>query len=734
MIERIIHFSIKNKIIVGLFIVVLIIWGIYSLIRLPIDALPDITNNQVQVHTIAPALAAQEVEQTITSPLEITMASIPGVVEMRSISRFGLSVITVVFKEDVNIYLARELVNQKIQEAQELIPPGLGQTEMAPISTGLGEIYHYVLRTEPGYDTVYSLTDLRSVQDWIVKRELLGTPGVAEINSYGGYIKQYEVAINPEKLRSVNITINDIFNALEQNNQNTGGAYIEKAHNAYFIRGVGLVKTLEDVRNIVVKNDGGIPVLMRDVAQVRFGHAVRYGAMTLNGKSEVVGGIVLMLKGENSSEVITLVKEKIAVIQKTLPKGIVIEPYLDRSDLIGRAIHTVGKNLIEGGLIVIFILVLMLGNLRAGLVVASVIPLSLLFAVSMMKLFGVSGNLMSLGAIDFGLIVDGAVIIVESVVFTITHHHKRIAKIPGMTELETITWQSSSRLMRSAVFGQLIILIVYIPILSLQGIEGKMFKPMAMTVGFAIVGAMLLCLTYIPMISSVFLRGKISEKKTLDEKIMDSIKRFYEPVIQYSLKYKRTVLAIASGLFIISIIVFSRMGGEFIPTLEEGDLAVESHLATGSSLSQTIATSEKAEQILLKQFPEVKEAVSTIGVADIPTDPDPMEVFMLTIVLKDKSEWVSADNREELADKMKKALSVIPGVNYDFQQPIQLRFNELISGTKQDVAVKIYGEDLDILTQLGNRAKTIISGVYAQLPLVQKVFPGWRLIRVKSNG
>lgn len=510
MINRIIQFSIANKVLTGLFILALITWGIYSFVRLPIDALPDITNNQVQVHTIAPALAAQEVEQTITSPLEITMASIPGVIEMRSISRFGLSVITVVFREDMNIYLAREQVNQKIQEAQDLIPPGLGQTEMAPISTGLGEIYHYVLHTKPGYDKVYSPTDLRTVQDWIVKRDLLGTPGVAEINSFGGYIKEYEVAVNPEKLRSMGLTVKDIFSALEQNNQNTGGAYIEKAQDAYFIRGVGLVKTLEDIRNIVIINNNGIPILIRNVAEVRFGSAVRYGAITRNGQGEVVGGVVLMLKGENSSEVIERVKQKIAEIQKILPKGIAIDTYLDRSNLISRAIHTVGKNLIEGGLIVIFILVLMLGNLRAGLVVASVIPLSLLFAVSMMNLFGVSGNLMSLGAIDFGLIVDGAVIIVESVIYTITHHHKQVIKVQDMTELETITQQSSSKLMRSAVFGQLIILIVYFPILSLQGIEGKMFKPMAMTVGFAIIGAMLLCLTYVPMISSVFLRVKVN--------------------------------------------------------------------------------------------------------------------------------------------------------------------------------------------------------------------------------
>lgn len=734
MIDRLIKFSITHKAVIGFFVIGLVVWGTYSLIQLPIDALPDITNNQVQVHTIAPALAAQEVEQTITSPLEITMASIPDVTEIRSISRFGLSVITIVFKEDVNIYLARELVNQKIQEAQDLIPPGLGKTEMSPISTGLGEIYQYVLHTKPGYDTVYSETDLRTTQDWIVKRQLLGTPGVAEINSFGGYIRQYEVAINPEKLRSLNITIKDIFTALEQNNQNTGGAYIEKAQKALFIRGVGLVKTLEDVRNIVIKNNGGIPILIRNVAEVRIGSAVRYGAITRNGEGEVVGGVVLMLKGENSSQVIERVKDRIATIQKSLPDGIVIEPYLDRSHLISRAINTVSRNLIEGGLIVIFILVLMLGNLRAGLIVASVIPLSLLFAVSMMNLFGVSGNLMSLGAIDFGLIVDGAVIIVESIV----HRIHQTIKFSGngiltSQQMDDEVFASASRIRKSAAFGEIIILMVYIPILTLVGIEGKMFRPMAQTVSFAILGALVLSLTYVPMISALFLDKKISFKRNLSDRIMDFLHRRYEPVIHFALRSKRMIIICSVVLFVASVVTFGFLGGEFIPTLEEGDFAVETRLAPGSSLSQTIATTEKAGQILLKNFPEVKEVVCRIGVADIPTDPDPIETSMMMILLKDKSEWVTADNREVLADKMKEALSVIPGVNYEFQQPIQLRFNELISGTRQDVAVKIYGEDLDVLTQIGNKAAVIISGVNGAVDVLPEVITGMPQITVEYN-
>ncbi len=712
MIDNLIGFSIRNKAIIIFFVLALIGWGVYSVTKLPIDALPDITNNQVQVHAIAPALSAQDVEQTITSPLEITMANTPGIIEIRSISRFGLSVITIVFREDVDIYRARELIFQKIQGAQDLIPQGVATIEMSPIATGLGEIYQYVLQPQPGSEKKYSLDELRTIQDWVVKRQLEGTPGVAEINSFGGYIKQYEVAVDPEKLRSQNITVNEIFNALQQNNQNTGGAYIEKLHSAYFIRGIGLVKTLDDVGKIVVKNNGGIPVLIRDVAQVQFGHAIRYGAMTTSETGEAVGGVILMLKGENSMQVITAVKNKITEIQKALPKGIIIKPFIDRSNLINRAIHTVSRNLIEGGLIVIFILILFLGNLRAGIVVASVIPLSMLFALGMMSLFGVSANLMSLGAIDFGLIVDGAVIIVESIVFSV-HHNSRLSKLNELSQsqMDEQVFQSAVRIRKSAAFGEIIILMVYIPILALAGVEGKMFKPMAQTVSFAIVGALILSLTYVPMMSAVLLSKKVSHKITLADRIMSFLHRIYRPVILFALRRKIIIVITSVTLLVISYFVFNQLGGEFIPTLQEGDFTVELRLQPGSSLSQTIKTTIEAGDILKKQFPEVKEVVSRIGVASIPTDPDPIETAMFTIVLKDKSEWVSAANEAELADKMRQALSVIPGVNYEFSQPIQLRFNELLSGSRQDVSVKIYGDDLDMLAQLGTQAATIISKV-----------------------
>lgn len=734
MIDKLIGFSIKNKLIILFFVAALIGWGIYSLTKLPIDALPDITNNQVQVSAIAPALAAQDVEQTITSPLEITMANIPGIIEIRSVSRFGLSVITIVFREDVDIYRAREQVFQKIQTAQDLIPQGVAAIEMSPIATGLGEIYQYFLQVQPGYEKKYSLDELRTIQDWVIKRQLEGTPGVAEINSFGGYIKQYEVAVDPEKLRSQNITIKEIFDALQSNNQNTGGAYIEKLHSAYFIRGIGLVKTLDDVGKIVVKNTNGIPVLIRDVAQVQFGNAVRYGAMTVTGTGEAVGGVILMLRGENSMQVINAVKSKIVDIQKTLPNGIVITPFLDRSNLINRAIHTVSRNLIEGGLIVMLILILFLGNLRAGIVVASVIPLSMLFALGMMNLFGVSANLMSLGAIDFGLIVDGAVIIVEAIVFGI-HYNSKLSNINKLSQsqMDEQVFQSAVRIRKAAAFGEIIILMVYIPILTLVGVEGKMFRPMAQTVSFAIIGALILSLTYVPMMSALLLSKKVTHKKNVSDRIMNFLQRIYRPVILFALRRKALVAITSFALLVISYLLFSRLGGEFIPTLQEGDFTVEFRLQPGSSLSQTIQSTIDAGNILKKNFPEVKEVVSRIGVASIPTDPDPIETAMFSIILKDKSQWISADNEAELADKMKQALSVIPGINYEFSQPIQLRFNELLSGSRQDVAVKIYGDDLDMLARFGTQAAAIISKVSGAQDVLAERTNGLPEITVEYN-
>ncbi|WP_212004327.1 efflux RND transporter permease subunit [Chitinophaga sp. HK235] len=711
MLDKIIRFSIRNKLIIGILTLALTVWGIFSLTRLPVDAVPDITNNQVQVITLSPSLAAQEVERLITFPIEQTMAVIPELKEVRSISRFGLSVVTIVFHDDVDIYWARQQVNEKLGEAKSNIPPGIGMPEMSPISSGLGEIYQYVVHPAKGYEQKYDARELRTIQDWYVRRQLLGTPGVAEVNSFGGQLKQYEVALNPDKLRSYNLSIADVFNALQKNNENTGGAYIDKKPNAYFIRSEGLIGTIADIERIVVRNTpNGMPVLMRDIATVQIGSANRYGALTRNADGEAVGGIVMMLKGKNSNEVVKAVKARVDQIRKTLPEGVVIEPFLDRSEFVGRAIGTVEKNLIEGALIVIFVLVLFLGNIRAGLIVASVIPLAMLFAIAMMHLFGVSGNLMSLGAIDFGLIVDGAVIIVEA-----TLHHLG-TRVQGNNtvqlsrgEMDEEVYTSAIRIRSSAAFGEIIILIVYLPILALVGIEGKMFRPMAQTVSFAILGAFILSLTYVPMMSALFLSRKISGKPTIADSIMSFFHRIYDPVIKGALKVKAVVAGAALLLFVTALILFGRMGGEFIPTLEEGDFAVETRLLTGSSLSETIDKVSKASDILLKKFPEVKEVIGKIGAAEIPTDPMPMEACDLTILLKPKKEWTSASSREELANKMQEALEAIPGVAFGFSQPIQLRFNELISGVRQDVGIKIFGEDLTILASLAQKVGGIVT-------------------------
>ena len=679
-------------------VLVLIVWGAYSVRQLPIDAVPDITNNQVQIITSSPSNGAEDIERFVTFPVEQTMATIPDVLEVRSFSRFGLSVVTVVFKEDVKIYWARQQVSERLTEASKALPEGMGTPEMAPLTTGLGEIYQYVIHAKKGYEQKYNATELRSIQDWIVRRQLLGVEGIADVSSFGGLLKQYEIALNPDRLKSMDISIADVFNALKRNNQNTGGAYIDKKPNAYFIRTDGLIRNISDIENIVVRtNKNSTPVLIRNVAQVRIGAATRYGAMTRNTDGEVVGAIVLMLKGANSSEVIAKVKARMTQIQKTLPEGVVIEAFLDRTKLVDSAIGTVTRNLAEGALIVIFVLVLLLGNLRAGLIVASVIPLAMLFAVCLMNVFGVSGNLMSLGALDFGLIVDGAVIIIEA---TLHHLGLRKNKNPlSQSEMDLEVYQSSSAIRSSAAFGELIILIVYLPILALVGTEGKMFRPMAQTVSFAIIGAFILSLTYVPMMSALFLSKKLVHKVTISDRIIGFFQRCYDPALRFVLRAKGLVVGLAVGLFLISLLIFENMGAEFIPTLEEGDFAVEMRVLTGSSLSQTIEAASRSAKVLKENFPEVVEVVGKIGSSEIPTDPMPVEACDLIIILKEKSEWTSADGREELANQMQEKLEAsVPGVTYGFQQPIQMRFNELMTGARQDVVVKIYGEDLEKLS------------------------------------
>jgi cobalt-zinc-cadmium resistance protein CzcA len=736
MLEKIIGFSIRNKLIVILFTLTVAAFGIYSILRIPVGAVPDITNNQVQVITTSGNLSTQEIEQFITSTVELEMANLPGVVEIRSVSKFGLSVVTIVFTDEMGTYLPRQLIAEKIKAAAANIPEGFGTPEMGPITTGLGEIYQYILDVKPGYENKYSAMELRTIQDWIVKRQLSGINGVVEVNSWGGFLKQYEVAIDPIRMRSLDITIMEVFNALEANNSISGGAYIEKTNQSYFIRGDGQVKSLEDISNIVVKNKGGIPVLVKEIATVQFGFANRFGAITANGKGEKVLGQVMMLKDANSKLVINEVKKRVAEVQKNLPEGVFINPILERSELISRTSFTVIENLVLGCLIVILIVIVLLGNVRSALVIASMIPLALLFTISMMYIFGIDANLMSLGALDFGIIIDGAVIIVEFIAIRITSGKAAFNRLNGderQALIDKITFKGASRMMSSAVFGQVIILIVFIPILSLSGVEGKMFRPMAISFSFAIIGAMILGLTWLPVAASLFLRPEKEHKINPSKWIMNLAYRSYMPVMRWSCNHKRIVLGAALACLVFTFILFSRMGGEFVPTLDEGDFVIQPVLKTGTSLTKTVEMTTRMENILVKKFPEVDQIVCRIGAAEVPTDPMSMEEIDMIIKLKPRHEWVSAGSKEELADKFKEALSIIPGVEYEFTQPIEMRFNELITGVRADIAVKIFGEDLEYLNQKAMEVKNLIADVPGAADIILEKTAGLPQMNVKYN-
>ncbi|PWJ43325.1 CusA/CzcA family heavy metal efflux RND transporter [Sediminitomix flava] len=708
MIRKIIAFSVQNKLAISFMMLFWIGMGIFAMREIPIDATPDITNNQIQVITTAPSLGTEDIERFITYPVELSMANLPGVIELRSVSRSGLSVVTVVFKDESGTYLPRQLVAEKLEEVKEDIPESFGSPMMGPISTGLSEIYQYCLEVEEGY--TYSPTELRSMQDWIVKRQMAMLEGVAEVNSFGGNLKQYEVALHPQLLHNYELSVVDVFEALESSNANTGGAYIEKNHQANFIRGEGLLTSISDIENIVVKVIGGAPILVKDIAKVQFGRAIRYGAFTKDGK-DAVGGLVMMLKGANSDKVIKNVIERVAQIEKSLPEGVHIKPFLDRTKLIERTTSTVATNLIEGGLIVIFVLVLLLGNWRGGLIVASTIPLSLLFAFIMMYIFDVWANLMSLGAIDFGIIVDGAVIIVESIVLSMQKFLKSKSE-DEETSKDKLVVDSSSKMMNAAFFGQLIILIVFVPILSLTGVEGKMFKPMALTFSFAIIGAMILCLTYVPMVSSVFMSWKGMDKFSFGDKVIQKLEDFYAPIVQAALKYRRPIVFTALLSFVLSLWQLNRMGGEFMPQLDEGDIAMHAILKPGSALSETENVTKRIEQILLAEFPDELESVaSKIGVSEIPTDPMPLDLADVFLILKPDSEWKKVESKAELIEKVEEALSVLPGVNLQFSQPIEMRFNELMTGVREDIAIKIYGEELDVLAQKAKEVSRLVANV-----------------------
>ena len=696
MFKAIVRFSIRKKLFVALTTLFLLIGGIWSMLTLPVDAVPDITNNQVQIVTVSPTLAPQEVEQLITMPVEIAMSNIMNVTEIRSVSRFGLSLVTVVFKESVPTLEARQLINEQIQVVAGEIPPELGTPEMMPITTGLGEIYQYVLRVDEKHRKDYDAMELRTIQDWIVKRQLSGIPGIVEINSFGGYLKQYEVAIDPDALAALQITIGDVFESLSRNNQNTGGSYIEKVGRAYYIRSEGMISKKKDIEKIVVANRGGMPVHISDIGKVDFGAPKRFGAMTMDGDGECVGGIAMMLKGANANVVTKALEERVAKVQKMLPEGITIEPYLNRSELVNRNISTVIFNLIEGAIIVFLVLIVFLGNVRAGVIVASVIPLAMLFGFILMRVFGVSANLMSLGAIDFGIVVDGSIVILEGILAHL--YSKRLAgRTLTAEEMCDEVEKGAAKVVKSSTFAVLIILIVFFPILTLTGIEGKYFTPMAQTLVFCIVGALILSLTYVPMMASVFLKRNISLKPTFADRFFAWLTKQYNQVLRFCMKRVWQTIGVAFALLFASLLLFTRLGAEFIPTLDEGDFAMQMTLPAGSSLSKSVEISLKAEKVLKDKFPEIKHVVAKIGTAEVPTDPMSVEDADVMIVMKPFKEWTSASSRAEMVEKMKQALESVEGAEFNFSQPIQLRFNELMTGAKADIAIKLYGEDMDEL-------------------------------------
>lgn len=710
MFKAIVHFSIQKKLFVGLTTLFLLLGGIYAMMTLPIDAVPDITNNQVQIVTVSPTLAPQEVEQLITMPIEIAMSNIMNVEEIRSVSRFGLSLVTVVFKESVPTLDARQLINEQIQTVAGEIPTELGTPELMPITTGLGEIYQYVLSVEPGYEEKYDAMELRTIQDWIVKRQLSGIPGIVEINSFGGYLKQYEVAVDPDALYSLNITIGEVFEALNRNNQNTGGSYIEKINKAYYIRSEGMIGKIKDIERIVITNRGGIPIHISDVGSVRFGSAKRFGAMTKDGEGECVGGIAMMLKGANANVVTKELEARVERVQKMLPEGVRVEPYLNRSELVDRNISTVIRNLMEGALIVFIVLIIFLGNVRAGLIVASVIPLAMLFAFILMRVFGVSANLMSLGAIDFGIVVDGSIVILEGMLAHI-YSRRLMGRTLSAEEMDREVEAGAGHVARSATFAVLIILIVFFPLLTLTGIEGKYFTPMAKTLVFCIIGALILSLTYVPMMASLFLKRTISSKPTFADRFFGKLNGVYRRTLHFCLRHIWGTIACSFAALAVSLFLFTRLGAEFIPTLDEGDFAMQMTLPAGSSLTHSIELSKQAEETLMKNFPEIKHVVAKIGTAEVPTDPMAVEDADIMIVMKPFKEWTSASSRAEMVEKMKASLEPITGAEFNFSQPIQLRFNELMTGAKADIAIKLYGEDMAELYKKAKEASLFVEQV-----------------------
>jgi len=724
MINALIRFSVKNRLIVLLLVAVMVAAGVYSLIKLPIDAVPDVTNVQVQILTAAPSLAPLEIERQISFPVEVSMSGLPDVDEIRSVSKFGLSAVTVVFDDSIDIYFARQLVLERLSQAREQIPDSIGSPEMGPISTGLGEIYQYELRSPDGS---YDAKALRTIQDWDVRRQLLGVPGIAEVNSFGGFEKQYEVRISPERLQSFGLTLRDVYDAVSRNNANVGGAYIEKGEEQYLLRGIGLIEKPEEIGNIVVKTGSeGVPVYVRDLAQVVEGATVRQGAVTADGRGEIVAGIALLLKDANSRTVVEGIKERIEQVKGSLPSGVELVPFYDRTELISRAIATVEKNLVEGAILVVFVLLLLLGNWRGALLVATIIPLSMLFAAILMRLFGVSGNLMSLGALDFGLIVDGAVVMVENAVRRRAEaQHQQLREPPERTILEACL-----EVARPVVFAVGIIAIVYLPILSLRGIEGKMFVPMALTVIFALLGSLILSLTYVPAMLTVVLKGPVAETES---PLIRFAKKIYEPAFEFVLANRGQALAVALSLVIASAVVFPFLGSEFIPRLDEGDVAVQVQQLPSVSLTQSVKTTTEVEKVLM-EFPEVKTVISKTGRAEVATDPMSVDFSDLYVALKPRDEWTETRSKAELIEKMSKALEErVPTAAVSFSQPIELRVAELISGVRSDVAIKLYGDDLEILKEKADQIAETVETIPGAEDVKAEAVSGLPQLQIKPD-
>ena len=725
MINALIRFSISQKLIVLLLVAIMAAAGIYSLVKLPIDAVPDVTNVQVQVLTGAPSLGPLEVERQITFPVEVAMSGLPNVEEIRSVSKFGISNVTIVFSDSTDIYFARQLVMERLATAREQIPANIGSPEMGPIATGLGEIYQYEVKAD---GNKYSAIDLRTIHDWNIRRQLMTVPGVTEVNAHGGFGKQYEVRLAPEKLQSFGLTLRDVYEAVTHNNGTVGGGYIEKGAEQYLLRGVGLVENKDDVGNIVVKTGKeGVPVFVKDLGEIVEGASIRQGAASADGGGEVVTGMAIMLKGENSRTVAERVSARMAEIRKSLPPGVSIEPFYDRTALVNRTIKTVTTNLIEGAILVIIVLLLLLGNWRGSLLVATVIPLSMLFAAILMRLFNVSGNLMSLGAIDFGLIVDGAVVMVENAVRRrVEAQHNQSSEPPERTILEACL-----EVARPVVFAVAIIGIVYLPILSLRGIEGKMFVPMALTVVFALLGSLILSLTYIPAMLALILRGRISERESF---LIRWAKRIYKPALTFVMRFRLRVLAAAVGLVLISVVIFPFLGGEFIPRLDEGDILIEAILLPSISLKQAMKTTTQIEKVV-RTFPEVRQVVSKCGAPAVANDAMSLNQCDVFVLLHPHKDWKTGRAKEELVEAMSKKLEaeVPDAASFGFMQPIEMRVNELIAGTRGDVAVKLFGDDLETLAAKAEEIQRVLASVRGAVETKAETTTGLPQIRVIAD-